>query len=176
MLVTKKKQHPKQTNKQKKQTQKTFVFPRAVCVLDKNFEPKLLPVFLSAENPYQKKKKERYHVTVDRMGSLDSLTDPKADRAWAYSHACVLMKIPALVQLRLTAFKENTVHSSCERRPQHSRSSQCSPLPPCQFILGDVSRCLQFACKVTSASETRSILHGQLRKPDQWMPLGRVAS
>lgn len=87
MLVTKKKKTP-QTNKQKKQTQKTFVFPQAVCVLDKNFEPKLLPVFLSAENPYQKKKKEWYHVTVDRMGSLDSLTDPKADRAWAYTCVC----------------------------------------------------------------------------------------
>lgn len=170
----KKKKKPPQTNKQTEKTNPENLCFSTGCVLDKNFEPKLLPVFLIAENPYQgKKKKGWYHVTVDRMGSLDSLTDPKADRAWAYSCACVLMKTPALVQLRLTAFTEN---GSCERRPQHSRSSQCSPLPPRQYILADVSRCLQLACTVTSASETRSILHGQLRKPDQWMPLGRVAS
>lgn len=81
-------------------------------------------------------------MTVDRVGNLDNLTNPKADRAWAYRRACVLVKISALLQLRLTASQENTVRSSCERqqdtldRPQHSRSSQCSPLAHASTSLG----------------------------------------
>lgn len=83
-----------------------------------------------------------YHVTVDRTGTLDSLTDPKAGRAWAYSQCVCSHEDSTLAQLRLTAFQENTVRSSYERqqdtldRPQHSRSSQCSPLPHAGTSLG----------------------------------------